>query len=91
MSEIHLHRAHHIGLRKAKASVQKIAEEMSDVFDMQSEWEGNVLHFSRSGVSGSMSVTKDSVTLDAKLGFLLSALKPRIEAQIEKNFEKYFG
>ena len=91
MSEIHLHRAHRIGLRKAKASVQKIAEEMADVFDMQSEWEGNVLHFSRSGVSGSMSVTKDSVTLDAKLGFLLSALKPRIEAQIEKNFEKYFG
>lgn len=91
MSEIHLHRAHSIGLRKAKASVQKIAEEMSDVFDMQSQWEGNVLHFSRSGVTGSMSVTKDSVTLDAKLGFLLSALKPRIEAQIEKNFEKYFG
>lgn len=91
MSEIHVHRAHAIGLRKAKASVQKIAEEMADVFDMESEWEGNVLHFSRSGVTGSMTVTKDTVTLDAKLGFLLSALKPRIEAQIEKNFDKYFG
>ncbi len=31
------------------------------------------------------------MTLDAKLGLLLSALKPKIEAQIEKNFDKYFG
>ena len=57
---------------------------------MESEWEGNTLSFERSGVSGQLQVTKDSVTVDAKLGFLLSAFKPRIEEQINKNFDKYF-
>jgi hypothetical protein len=29
--------------------------------------------------------------VDAKLGFLLSAFKPKIEEQINKNFDKYFA
>ncbi len=91
MSEIHLRRHHRIGLRKAKAAVDHIAEEMSDVFDIVSEWQGNTLKFSRSGVHGELKVTKDDVTLNARLGLLLSALKPRIEEQIAKNFDKYFG
>jgi hypothetical protein len=31
------------------------------------------------------------VQMNAKLGFLLAAFKPKIEAQIEKNFDEYFG
>ena len=90
MSEIHLHRKHALGLKKAKAAAQKVADEMAEHFDMSSEWSGNELHFSRSGVSGCLRVTKDEVVLDAKLGFLLSAFKPRIEEQVQKNFDRYF-
>jgi putative polyhydroxyalkanoate system protein len=91
MADIELQRDHALGLKKAKAAAQKIADEMAESFDMESEWEGNVLHFSRSGVSGQMTVTKTSVEMNAKLGFLLAAFKPKIEAQIEKNFDKYFA
>lgn len=91
MSTIHLQRKHKVGLKKAKAAAQKIADEMNDVFDMASEWDGNTLHFSRTGVQGTLTVSRDAVKLQAKLGLLLAALKPRIEAQIEKNFDKYFG
>jgi putative polyhydroxyalkanoate system protein len=91
MAEIRMEREHSIGLKKAKAAAQKVADELADVFDMESEWEGNVLHFTRAGVSGQLAVTKDSVSLHAKLGLLLSALKPKIEHQIQKNFDKYFG
>jgi putative polyhydroxyalkanoate system protein len=91
MADIELQRDHALGLKKAKAAAQKIADEMAESFDMESEWEGNVLHFSRSGVTGQMTVTKTSVEMNAKLGFLLAAFKPKIEAQIEKNFDKYFA
>lgn len=91
MSTIHLQRKHKVGLKKAKAAAQKIADEMNDMFDMTSEWDGNTLHFSRTGVNGTLTVSRDGVDLKAKLGLLLAALKPRIEAQIEKNFDKYFG
>jgi Putative polyhydroxyalkanoic acid system protein (PHA_gran_rgn) len=38
-----------------------------------------------------MTVSKNSVEVNAKLGFLLAAFKPKIEAQISKNFDKYFA
>ena len=57
---------------------------------MESEWDGNTLRFERSGVNGKLVVTKDSVAVDAKLGFLLSAFKPKIEAHINDNFDRYF-
>jgi putative polyhydroxyalkanoate system protein len=91
MADIEVQRDHALGLKKAKAAAQKVADEMAENFDMESEWEGNTLHFSRSGVTGELTVTKNSVQMNAKLGFLLSAFKPKIEAQIEKNFEEYFG
>jgi putative polyhydroxyalkanoate system protein len=91
MADIEVQRDHSLGLKKAKAAAQKVADEMAENFDMESEWEGNTLHFSRSGVTGELTVTKNSVQMNAKLGFLLSAFKPKIEAQIEKNFEEYFG
>jgi putative polyhydroxyalkanoate system protein len=91
MADIEVQRDHALGLKKAKAAAQKVADEMAESFDMESEWEGNTLHFSRSGVSGELTVTKNSVQMNAKLGFLLTAFKPKIEAQIEKNFDEYFG
>jgi putative polyhydroxyalkanoate system protein len=91
MADIEVQRDHGLGLKKAKAAAQKVADEMAESFDMESEWEGNTLHFSRSGVTGELTVTKNSVQMNAKLGFLLSAFKPKIEAQIEKNFDEYFG
>jgi putative polyhydroxyalkanoate system protein len=91
MADIEVQRDHTLGLKKAKAAAQKVADEMAENFDMESEWEGNTLHFSRSGVTGQLTVSKNSVQMNAKLGFLLTAFKPKIEAQIEKNFDEYFG
>jgi putative polyhydroxyalkanoate system protein len=47
----------------------------------------DTLHFSRSGVSGSLRVQPENFELNAKLGFLLGAFKQKIEAEIEKNLD----
>ena len=91
MSEIHLHRKHRLGLKKARAAAQKVADDMAESFDMESEWDGNELRFTRGGVSGCLRVSKDQVVLDAKLGFLLAAFKPRIEERLEKDFDRSFA
>lgn len=91
MSEIHLSRRHKLGLKKAREAAQKVADEMAESFDMESVWNGNSLHFTRSGVSGSLTVTRDRVVLDAKLGFLLAAFRSRIEEHVQKNFDHYFS
>jgi putative polyhydroxyalkanoate system protein len=91
MADISLQRKHKLGLKKAKEAAQKVADDLAESFDMESEWDGNTLNFERSGVNGQMVVTKDGIVVDAKLGFLLSAFKPKIEEHINQNFDKYFA
>jgi putative polyhydroxyalkanoate system protein len=90
MSEIHLRRKHSIGLKKAKVAAQKVADDLAEEYGMQAHWEGDLLRFSRSGVDGALKVSKNEVVLDAKLGFLLSAFRARIEEHINENFDRYF-
>jgi putative polyhydroxyalkanoate system protein len=91
MSTIELKRDHVLGLRKAKVAAERVAAEMERDFGMTSQWEGNVLRFTRTGVSGELVVGKSHVELHAKLGFLLAAFKHRIEEQVHRNFDEYFG
>ncbi len=90
MADIHLKRKHGLGLKKARAAAQKVADDLSSEYGVASEWDGNVLRFSRSGVQGELAVTKDEVRLDARLGLLLSAFKPKIEEHVNENFDRYF-
>jgi putative polyhydroxyalkanoate system protein len=91
MSTIDVKRDHALGMKKAKAAAQRVADEMEREFGMTSTWEGNVLKFERSGVQGELVVEKGHVELHAKLGFLLSAFRGRIEETIHRNFDEYFG
>ena len=90
MSNITLKRKHTIGLANAKVAAQQVADDLAQEYGMTSRWAGNTLSFTRSGVDGQLKVTKDEVVLDAKLGFLLSAFRHKIEAHINDNFDKYF-
>ena len=47
----------------------------------------DTVSFTRSGVNGTLLVTKEHFELDAKLGFLLGAFKDRIEGEIVKNLD----
>ena len=49
--------------------------------------ETDEVSFSRSGVSGTLTVTNDDFQLQAKLGFLLGAFKDKIEGEIVKNLD----
>jgi putative polyhydroxyalkanoate system protein len=91
MARIHLQREHSLGLKKAKAAAQKVADEMTREFAMTCEWEGATLYFERTGVTGELAVTKSTIEVTAELGFLLSAFKARIEEQIQRNFDAYFS
>jgi putative polyhydroxyalkanoate system protein len=91
MSHIDFSRDHCLGLKKARAAAQRVADEMEREFGITSEWEGNTLRFSRTGVSGELTVGKSHVELHAKLGFLLSAFRGRIEEQLHRNFDEYFS
>lgn len=91
MPDIHIHRAHGLGLPKARKIAWQWAEEVEKKFDMdctviEGEFSDTV-EFKRSGVSGLLVVAADHFDLNAKLGFLLGAFSQTIQSEIEKNLD----
>ena len=91
MSEIKVCRAHGTTLSKARKGAERIAEELGEEFGLDHEWDGNTLRFHRIGVSGHIVVSKKEVEIYVKLGFLLLALRPRIEHEIKRFCDEHFG
>ena len=91
MAQIHIHREHQLGLAGARKVAWQWAEQAEADFDMACTYaegeDGDEVQFSRSGVSGTLTVAADHFELDAQLGFLLGAFKDRIEAEIVKNLD----
>jgi putative polyhydroxyalkanoate system protein len=91
MADIHIQRDHTLGLAEARKVAFQWAEQAEEKFDMECTYEEgkseDLVSFTRSGVNGTLAVTKDSFELNAKLGFLLGAFKDKIETEIVKNLD----
>ena len=91
MADIHIHRTHALGLAQARKVAFSWAEDVEDKLDMTCTYEEgkqeDCVSFTRSGVNGTLVVTKDGFELRAKLGFLVGAFKDKIEAEISKNLD----
>ncbi len=91
MADINIERQHGMNMLEARKAAFKWAEQAEEKFDMTCSYEEGMLSdevsFSRSGVSGTLTVTKDTFELQAKLGFLLGAFKDKIEGEIVKNLD----
>lgn len=88
MSEINYVRSHRLPLAQAKRIAQQTADDLARQYDLTSQWQGDTLHFQRSGVDGYMHVTAAEIALHVKLGFLLRPFKARFEQHIERHLEQ---
>jgi len=91
MAKIDIRRRHTLSHKAAIAAVDKTAKAIGKKFAIESEWEGDTLHFQRHGVNGKIHVTKAEVRVHAELGFLLGMMKPAIETEIERQLDENFG
>lgn len=91
MADINIRREHGMTMADARKAAFKWAEQAEEKFDMECTYEegktSDEVSFTRSGVNGTLTVTKDSFELQAKLGFLLGAFKDKIEGEIVKNLD----
>ena len=91
MSKIDIRHPHSLPMAQARKAVQDVAEKLDTRFGMQSRWEGDVLHFTRSGVDGHIALEPNELHVTAKLGFLLSAMKGSIEQEIRRVLSEKFA
>lgn len=88
MSDIKVKRAHHLSLKEARKVAQKVADDLGEEYDLESRWEGDTVHFRRSGVDGVLQVTASHIDLTVTLGFLLRPFRSTFEHHIERNLDK---
>ena len=91
MAEIHVRRAHRLGLAKARKAAWRWAEHAEQKFGMQCTVvegeQSDVVEFTRAGVDGRLVVAADAFDLTARLGFLVGVFRDRIVAEIEENLD----
>ena len=91
MSHINIVHSHKLAPAQAREGAQRVAEKLSGEFDLACEWNGDVLHFQRSGVTGTLALAQEQVEMKLKLGMLMSAFSGPIEQKIRANMSKVFG
>ncbi len=91
MSHIKIRRAHAMPHDAARRSAEKMAKRLKKEFDLDYEWDGDVLVFERSGLNGELTVAPGHVEMEVKLGFLLALMKPTIERHIHDNLDEIFA
>ena len=87
---IDIRHRHSLPLAQARKAVEDVAVKLGERFGMDYRWEGDELHFKRSGVDGRIALTPKQLHVTAKLGFLLSAMKGPIEQEIRRVLAERF-
>ncbi|MCD9086921.1 polyhydroxyalkanoic acid system family protein [Stenotrophomonas sp. SY1] len=91
MSSIDIRHAHALPDDKARDAITEVAEKLRERFDVSTRWEGQMLHFTRSGVEGAIELLPGAVRVKAELGFLLSAMKGMVESEIQRVLTEKLG
>ena len=95
MPELHIARAHTLGLAAARQAAQRWVQEAEGEWGMQCRRERgrtqDEIHFERTGVSGCLRVSAQRFELDVRLGFLLGPLAGQIERQIRQSLDDLLG
>ena len=84
MSRINIRRRHDLGRAELRARVTRLAERLAEKYGADCSWDGDVVHIDHSNVTGSVTVSKSEIVIDAKLGFFLSMFGHRVEEEITK-------
>ena len=95
MSDLHIPRDHRLGLPRAREVARAWARKAEEKFDMECTYEEgdtqDTLTFARAGVAGTLVVDAQQFDMTAKLGFLFTAFKDRIEAEIGGQLDELLG
>ena len=91
MADIDIRRVHALGLAGARAAAERMSAHLAKKFDLKGDWRGDILHFERPGVNGSLAISEKDVHLSVALGFLLKAMKGSIQAAVEEELDKLFA
>lgn len=90
MSRIHLRREHDLAPKAAREKVERVAEILAKRFDAECRWNGDVLSVVHPSVDGKVTLGRNDVVVEAKLGFLVAIFRDRIDEELVRILDKEF-
>jgi putative polyhydroxyalkanoate system protein len=91
MADIDFTQPYSMPHQDARAAAQLMADKMASEFSMDTTWEGDVLRFERSGLTGTLALRDQAAHLEMQLGMMLKAFAPAIQDKVVRNMKKLFG
>lgn len=92
MSNLNIHRSHDLGIEKTRSLVDKLMPIVGKDYGMtchlNRQNDRDIVSIKRSGFDGTLVATANHIELNGKVGFLLSALLPKIKSTIETNLDE---
>ena len=82
MSRIHLRRSHDLTANAARERVNRMARALGQKFDAECSWQGDVLSIEHPNVSGTVTIAKREIVVEATLGFLLAMFRDRVDEEL---------
>jgi putative polyhydroxyalkanoate system protein len=91
MPTISISRPHDLSHDEVREHIEELAGELQEQFDASYRWEGDTLHFSRSGANGVIEVTPDAVKVVVKLSMVMSPFKGKVEKAVTEYLDEHLG
>ena len=88
MADIDIQHPHSLPQPAAREAVEQAITRLGEKFGLDYRWEGETLHFRRSGVDGRIALQPGAVHVSATLGLLFSAMKGTIESELRRMLQE---
>jgi len=88
MADIRIARPHGLPLSRARAAAQAAADDLAREYALTCNWQGDTLHFQRSGVQGRIEVSPSQIAVEISLGLLLKGFRASIEQSVARHLER---
>ncbi len=90
MSRIYLTRSHDLTAKAARERVNRMAKALAQKFDAECSWQGEILAIEHPNVTGTVTIAKREIVVEATLGFLLAMFRDRVDEELVRILDAEF-
>lgn len=89
MAKVYIKRTHSLDQQHIRQQVQNLADKLTGELGVTCQWQGERLHFERSGAKGNILIGDDYLEFEIKLGMLLAPLKGKVEKSVTEYLDEH--
>lgn len=80
-----------MGRDEVRRRVEAAADSLAGKYGLKTQWDGDDLKVSGTGLDGRISISDEQVSVDATLGFALKMLESTIRTSVEEALDKHLA